>query len=830
MILGKNFRTALGFGAVVVMGYALPLTAQVPGPVGGGDPAAAAAPPVQPIGVVVDTVVVRGNQRIDAANIRVVSSLPPDGSSVTNKQIETAIRRLMETDQFDWVDIYAFDLDDGGLGLYLDVQERPFIASFAFEGLERVSAGTVRDTVGLTGEQPLRPQLVLETERRVRDLLGAAGVQLAGFDTAMVAVPERPGVYRLTFQVEEGNRLAIAELDFVGNEAFSDEDLRGAIATREEGFLWFRSGKFDRETFQTDLMQTLPEYYGAKGYIDFAVVSDTMVIDPVTGKARIEIAVNEGEQYRLGDFTIQGARHFPIEQLKPIFTARGRSVLGLPFGGGSEREAGEIFDRSALQDATRQVYSLYRNDGYLTVTVEPLIERREDESGNQVVDVTWSITEGSPVYVNTISIVGNTFTHESVIRDRIVIYPGDVFSDDRYIQSYRSIAALGFFETPLPEPEMHQNLENNTIDLVFRVEEKQTGSINFGTSIGGGGYYGGSGGLSGFLGYSQPNLFGQAKQIDLQAEYGYGRSSFTASYTDPALLGSRNSGSISVYHTDDRYRGFSFSDGRYVRTGGALRYGFPVGNLRWTRAFAGYSLSKYRYEAREAEDCQVGSIFCQPSALASNLSLAVTRDTKDHPMFPTQGTRQNITVQQTGGILGGDGNFQKVTGEAEWWVPVGQIGGSAGGRPIVTAFGFSTRFGTVFGDATRFPLERFFLGGTQFGQALRGYEESTVTPFGYFDRNDPVITSSDRLGDAFLVVGGEYAIRVSDGISISAFAEGGNIWSTARDINPAQLYRSAGVGATVVTPFGPLGVDMAYGFDRTEPGWKFHFKINQPGF
>jgi outer membrane protein insertion porin family len=137
--------------------------------------------------------------------------------------------------------------------------------------------------------------------------------------------------------------------------------------------------------------------------------------------------------------------------------------------------------------------------------------------------------------------------------------------------------------------------------------------------------------------------------------------------------------------------------------------------------------------------------------------------------------------------------------------------------------------GAVFGDATRFPLERFFLGGTQFGQSLRGYEESTVTPFGYFDRSDP-FPSTNRLGNAFLVVSGEYAIRLSDAISVAAFAEGGNIWSRARDINPARLFRTLGAGATVVTPFGPLGVDVGYGFDRPDPGWKFHFKINQPGF
>jgi outer membrane protein insertion porin family len=449
-----------------------------------------------------------------------------------------------------------------------------------------------------------------------------------------------------------------------------------------------------------------------------------------------------------------------------------------------------------------------------------------------MVDVTWSISEGSPFYVNHITIEGNTYTHESVIRDQIVVYPGDIYSEDRIIQSYRSIAALGFFETTTEPPGIFPDPETGTVDLVFRVQEMNTGQIQFGTSIGGGGA-GRAGGLSGFIGFSQPNLFGQAKQASVQAEYGYGRSSFTASYTDPALLGSRNSGSIGLFHTDDRYRGVSFTDGRSVRTGFSLRYGFPLANYRFTRVFAGYSVSHYSYQARDEDDCELGlgNIFCQPSALASNLSLAVTRDTKDHPLFPSIGSRQNISLQQTGGPLGGDGNFQKLTGDLEWWVPVGILGG--GGpttRPIVMTFGFHARGGAIFGDATPFPLERFFLGGTQFGQPLRGYDESTITPFGYFDRSDQSISSNSRLGNAYFAVTGEYAIRLSDMISVSAFGDAGSIWTNVGSINPSRLFRSLGFGATLITPFGPLGVDMAYGFDRDPPGWKFHFKISQPGF
>jgi outer membrane protein insertion porin family len=806
-------------GAALALIVSAPSAAQVGVP---GDP--------QPVvGVHVDELVVRGNQRVDDAAVRVISTLEA-GRRITSADIQTAIRRLMQSGHFESVQVLSEGEAPAPLRLIIEVVERPFLVGFDVEGLTRISARTVRDTVGLQGNQPLNPQIVVRTERVIRDLLAREGVQVVSIDTMMIPVVEDIGAYRLVFRVTEGNRLAIADIQFQGNTAFTDDQLRGAMETKPEGFFWFRQGRFDRERFQTDLLQNLPTFYGARGYIDFQVVTDEIQIDPETGKARLVITVDEGPQYRLGDFAIEGARRFPLDQLERMYTAQRRSVLGLPFGRRDDQERGEVFDRAALDAATQRVAQMYRNEGYLYAQVEPIVQRVEGVNGEPLVDVTWAVSEHSPFYVNRVTIEGNTFTHESVIRDRLVVYPGDVYSEDRLLQSYRSIAALGFFETPLPTPDIRPDPEAGTVDLIFRVQEKQTGSINFGTSFGGGGY-GRAGGIAGFLGYSQPNLFGMAKEASLQAEYGWGRSSFTASYTDPAVLGTRNSASVSLFHTDDRYRNLSFSDGRYMRTGASFRYGFPVANFRWTRAFAGYSLSQYSYEARDVDDCEPGNIFCQPSAVASTASLGVTRDTKDHPLFPTAGTRQSLWLGQTGGPLGGHGNFQKVIADAEWWTPVARIGGGEpGSRPIITTFGLQARAGSVFGDAERFPLERFFLGGTQFGQALRGYDESTVTPLGFFDRRDTRIASGARLGDAFFVVTGEYAIRFTDALSVSLFGEGGNIWNAPGTINPSRLYRSLGVGANVVTPFGPLGVDLAYGFDRDEPGWKFHFKINQPGF
>jgi outer membrane protein insertion porin family len=792
--------------------YAAPLRAQDP------VPPPAAEPGEQPVtaGFYVDEVLVRGNVRVAEAGVTGTAGLAP-GATVGPADVAEAIRRLMATGQFAAAEVYVRGAAEGRGTLVIAVEERPIVTQIAFEGLETIRGSTVRDSAGLREGAPLQPQRVAFAERLIRDLLAARGVQALSVESAVTPLDDG---HRLTFHVREGPRLAIADVQFVGNEAFGDDALRGAMRTRPEGFWWFRSGRFDRDAFREDLSRNLPEFYGSRGYIDFAVISDTLVVDPESGKARLVVQVHEGPQYRLGEVEVLGNQRFPSEQLVSVFTTQRRSVLGLPFGRQTEREAGEVFDQPALDRATDEIRQMYSNEGYLFAQVIPTVERVPGE--RPVVNVALNVSEQQPFYIRSVSFRGNTHTHESVIRERIWILPGDVYNEARVIQSYQSIAGLGFFEVPMPTPDISPDPETGMVDITFIVTEKQTGNINFGTVFGGN-YGGRRGGLAGFLGYQQPNLFGQAKQANFRAEYGYGRSTLEASYTDPSLLGSRNSGSLSVFRMGDRY--FRVGGGRRLRTGASTQFGFPVpGSLR-TRAFLGYSLSRTDFEADE-DVCEPGSVnvFCLPNATASSLSGSLSRDTKNHPMFPTAGTRHSVTLEQTGGPLGGDGNFQKLGLAGEWWVPVARLG--AGPRPIQMAVGVQARGGAIFGDVGAFPFERYYVGGTQFGQPLRGYTEASIGPRGYRPECGRRDFQLDCLGDAFVTLTGEYAIRLTDAVSVSAFADAGNVFASVGEFNTTRMFRSLGIGGTLVTPFlGAIGVDAAYGFDRTDPGWEIHFKL-----
>ncbi len=804
--LGKATARAAAFFAVMGLVSATGVAAQ-------GDPDRLVA---------VDTVIVEGNsERIQAQSIVSLFGVQP-GVQITYRDIQRGMKQLLSTGQFS--DIVVRARGTSPVVLVIQVEEHPRVRAVRINGLENLSPREVRDTTRLTPGLPFNPQRILDAKAYIRTELAADGIPFVQIDDRVEEVPGEDNEVDIIFDIVEGQRVTIAGMEFIGNQHLSDDELRGAMSIKPEGFWWFRSGSFDELRLGEDLQVELPQLYSARGYLDFQVLSDTVIVDPTSGKARLVIEVDEGEQYRLGSFTVEGNRRFTAEELEAFFASSEGGVLSsLGFGGGDETQGveGEIFDAAAFNDAVLAVEEVYRNEGYLYARVTPITNKvPSDNGGPPTIEARWQITEGSPALVNRVTILGNEYTYEWVIRNQVFILPGDVYSQDRVLRSYQNISALGFFETPGPFPDIQPN-EEGDVDITFNVVEKQTGSINFGTSVGGGV------GLSGFIGYQQPNLFGQAKSGSLRWDFGRYLNSFEASYTDPALFQSLVSGSLTLFNSRDRF--FQFSTGRRRRVGTSTRFGFPWPNSRVSRVFIGYGLSQTKYE--QFSDSDDTSLFGRPPGVQSQLTFGVTRQTLDHPLFPTSGSRQNLNIEANGGLLGGDGQFTRVLADANWWVPIGGSGLGEGGAPggVRFALGLTLKAGALFGDASAFPFDRFWMGGVQFGQNLRGYDETSITPLGYFAERTGGISEIDRLGNAFFSVTAEYALRLSGQIGISLFYDAGNVWRKPGDFDPTRMFRGAGVGLSLVTPFGPIGLDYAYGFDKTTPGWQLHFRMG-PGF
>ncbi len=746
------------------------------------------------------------------------------GDEVTYRVIQRGIHRLYETGQFDDVRVYAADSGSKAV-LIVEVVERPFIVGIQFAGSQHISAGTVRDTSGLERDAPLDPTAVHEASFFIREELSKRGYVRAQVDTALVPT-ERPGEYRLLFEIDEGRRLVVAEIEIEGNEHLGDGDIIGAMNVKPEGFFWWQSGEFKEEEYRQDTEVGLIEFYGSNGFLDFQVLGDSMIVDPETGKTKLVIRVDEGRQYRIADFEIEGNTHFPTEMLELRFKPGSRSLLSrLPLIG-SSTEGDPVFDTHQWQEATDEINQLYRNAGFLYAQIEPIVERLPDgEDGNPRVRLLWRIEENERAYVRLVNIKGNTTTHERVIRERLVLLPGDVYGDERIVNSYQTIQGLGFFE-PLPPNEALgvQPTEEGDIDVTFRVKEKQTGNINFGASLSP------SAGVAGFIGYEQPNLFGQAKVGRFRWVFGSRTNDVEVAYSDPSIFGTRNSAGISLRASRDR---FSFIGlGRRRQIGGSLQFGTPLFGARWTRVTFRYTLIRDEYDDNLDEELDFEQRQLLNVGTRSAFQVAVTRDTRNHPLFPSSGSRNSVSLEFVGGPLGGDGDYRKLGFESAWFTPIARLRSDPTKTQIDLSLGLSVQGGAILGD-NPFYLERFFLGGVQYGPKLRGYEELTITPFGHVPRSTPGFNQLDRVGESYLQFSASLGLNLGGNLFVNAFYDAGNVWSSSIGLNPSTLLRGAGFGVSVVTPMGPLGVDYAYGFDRRDvfgnpnPGWKLHFRFGQ---
>jgi len=776
-----------------------------------GAPAALRAQ--EPAAPKVDSIKVEGNRRLTPSQI-IGSSGIVVHQPVNYRDIQRAITSLFRTGQFD--DVLVEQQSAGGrLILVIKVKERPVLEKWAVRGVNRLSEGDVKGRVHLTEGRPLDRNAVEQARAGIDSLYKDKGYYAS--KVKVLQLPQESGKIRVVFDVEEGERVAISQVVVDSNKHFSDKTVVKHMSTRPEGFWWFQKGEYDERKVEEDVRERLPHWYADNGFVDFQVTHDSLVSDSAGGKAVLRLTVDEGKVYRVGNFDIQGNRRFSTEELMVFYPFGPIGPTGAPTG------KPQAFSRSEWDEATEKVQNLYANNGYIYAAVEHEEVRRTGAVGNPVVDLHWNIREGSPATINKVEIAGNDVTHERVIREAIVMLPGDLFSRERLIRSYQNVSNLGFFQQPLPSPDVKPAANGVDVDIIFRVEERRTGNINFGASLGQGT------GVGGFLGLEEPNLFGRGKRGKLQWQFGQNINDFTLSYTDPAIRESRISGTISLF--DSRAR-FTVGDlGRRKQTGGSLQLGFPFLGSRYTRLFTSYSYQRVRYSEGSAD---LQARFRCSACSRSTLGTSLLRDTRIGLPFATGGSLTNVSGELNGGFLGGTGNYRKVDLEGRWYAPLGTLGGGAqlGSGGVQFVLGLTAKSGFIFGDAGPFFTELYSLGGVQYGVPLRGYDEFSITPNGF----DPSAggnnaASPDAFGKSYSAFTIEAGARISQALYVSSFFDAGNVYRSARQWDPTRLFRGAGFGAAVISPLGPIGIDLGYGFDRVDvngrpkPAWQLHFKL-----
>ena len=779
---------------------------------------------------------VEGNQRLSQQDILRNARLFK-GMTIKGPEIQQAIKRLWKLKRFGNIQILVDDETNDGLYLLIVVEEYPILAEIEFEGNKKKSKRSLKEELDLHTGQILSENAVFEAMEKIRSLYAEKHYHNVTIDTVYTS-----GVTdfseNLKFVISIGKKTRIKNISFSGNNIFSDRKLLRQFK-ENKAKKWYLpwGGAWKEDLFDND-KDLLAQFYKNKGYRDFYIVDESVQLTENGKGYNILLDIYEGPQYKIRDISWAGNYVHSDEDL----------LHRLNYN------TGDIFTEDKFNMAiSERVSPLYTDKGYYYFQINPTYTPIYNDS----LDIHFEIVENQIVHIRKININGNQKTHENVIRRELRVYPGDIFSRQKIMDSYRDIFMLNFFENVIPDiiP-----VSDEKIDVQLDVIEKNTGQANL--SMGYNGMYGFTGGG----GFEFPNFRGKGQTLSISYQRGMNsgspsgystnnsyypsqgtatNQSFSISFTEPWLFDTPNLVGMSYfYKTHNRGQGYAFDTQQH---GGYLRWGrrfkwpdyFFRGSWMIRAATNKYitpddlSLSSY-FKLEEGAIKQEGDYYTFSSSGISFIQ-TITRDSRNHPEFPTSGSKSIWISTLSGGFLGGNQNYHKHVLDFNYFthlhnkftvsqiLKVGilkKISSRADSHSIIP------------------PSARFIMGGDgiPYGEMLRGYNQNKIGPINPYD-------GSSIGGNIMLKYSFEFRLSLSANptIYVLSFFEMGNIWSNINDLDPFDLKRSAGAGVRVFIPMlGMLGYDIGYGFDysdfdklinngSTEPhGWEHHIIFGMP--
>ncbi len=730
---------------------------------------------------------IEGNQRIERETIVSYLEIRP-GDPLDAVRIDNSLKNLFATNLFADVTISQV-----GQALVVRVVENPVINRIAFEGNRSVG-----DEV-LSPEVQLRPRVVFTRSRvqadvqRLLQVYHRNGRFAATIEPKVIQLPQNR--VDLVFEINEGPQTGIRRIRFVGNRAFSDNQLRGAIQTKEAR--WWRFLTTD-DTYDPDRVsfdqEQLRRYYNARGYADFQVVSAVAQLTPDGRDFFLTFTVEEGERYRFGAIDVVSR----IPELDPDIL---RSVI--------TTKQGDIFNATQVEDSVLDMTFEAGRFGYAFVDIRPRIAR---DAETRTIGVTYEIAEGPRVYVDRINIAGNVRTLDSVIRREFRLSEGDAFNTAKVQRSLQRVRGLGFFddvqvtqqraESPLP-PELQGVTAADRVDINMNVRERSTGELVFGLG------YSTTDQFVADVSLSERNLLGRGLQLRLALTWATRRQDIDFSFTQPYFLGRGVAAGFDLFsRTSDLQRTSGYE---LTSRGFSLRAGVPL-----TEALS----SNFRYTLRQVGIQNVGtdaSRFVREqegTRVVSSVAYSLLYDKRNDVLFPTEGYAVRFNQEFAG--IGGDARYLKTTAGTEYHHPLWS-------EDVIATLGLDLGYLAELGKDISIA-DRFFIGGDNF----RGIRASGIGP------RDA--DTQDSLGGRMYYVGtGEVSFPVGLpkdlGVRGSVFSEVGALWKSglpdAGILDSSSARVTYGVGLSWMSPIGQIRFDFAWPlkveeFDRTE---RFRFSF-----
>lgn len=676
------------------------------------------------------------------------------GDLFSPRRLMDDVKMLYGMGCFDDIRVDA-ELENEGVRLTFILKEKPVVSSIRFEGNRKVEEKDLLGSISLKQGgfyDPLKgKEACSELIRFYRD----KGYYFASVDVETTFDEERDAV-ALKFKIEEGKVVKIKRINIKGNTAISSLRLSWYMETK-------RGGIYKEEDLMEDI-QRIHLLYADKGYILAKVHEPKVVYDEKMKGLKIDIEIDEGPCFRVGEISFHGNTLFSSNKLKELILTR----------------PGDIYSLRKFQGDLLRIKDHYAKEGYIALRIEP-IPSLDQEKGE--IDIELRIDEDKRYYLEGVRVEGNLLTRENVIRREILIKPGEVFDGGKLRLSRQRLFNLGYFEEINMETLPGSRPDHKI--LLITVKERKTGVATLGAG------YSSRDGLVGNLQVAQTNLFGRGWKVRLSTNFGGKITRYNLGFLNPWVFDAPTSIGFDLYDTKRDRDTYIES-----RRGGEIKAGLRMG------LYSSIHIT-HRRDVVEISDVKNG-VIKEGVSSTNSISNAILRDTTDNQIDPTRGYKIEIGGEFAGGILGGDVDFYKPRIRTSLHLPIIW-------RLILSLIG---RWGIVTNPVSEKEIpdyEKFYLGGSG---SIRGYRELSIHP-------------DDGGGEGMFVANVEVGISMPEhGLRLYTFFDAGNSWLKPEDVTLSDLRCGVGIGLLFQSPIGPIRFD--YGYPIGDPKYQdpqFHFGI-----
>jgi len=700
---------------------------------------------------------VEGNQRIETDAIKRVIKIRP-GDTYNLQSISEDLKAIYAMGYFDDIQVETETLPDGNK-ITFKVKEKPTVRNVRIKGNQWVfDTDEIKEVVTSKRGAILNINAIQNDIDRIEELYKEKNYHNVKVNYKIYEHKDNQA--DLEFNIEEGDKFKIAKIQFEGNKAYSDKQLKKQLATSEEGILsWFtESGELKEADLEQDVTR-LKAFYLNSGYIE-AQVGEPQV-EFKDNDIIITFKVDEGPQFKVGKVAITGDLILTEEQLlKDLKITRE-----------------EFYNRQVLRNDVLALTDLYANEGFAYADIVPAVKTIPESLR---VDITFNVEKGKPVYYEEIIISGNTSTRDKVIRRQLRVYEQELTSATRLKRSVANLERLDYFEDI--KVDTAKGSADDKMVLKINVTEKSTGAFSFGAG------YGNVESVFGTAQISERNLFGRGQTLALQGILGAKTQKLILSFTEPYIYDIPLSGTVKLYNWLYSYDTYDKDS-----TGGSLGLGYPV--FDYTRLS-----STYMYDITNvsniSEDASNSVKDLKGENIKSSILTGLKYESRNNVFLPSRGSAHGISFEYAG--IGGTIGFTKYLGETTWVIPlfgdVRAIAHAEGGYVVQNK------------DKTLPDYEKFYMGGIG---SLRGFERDDLAPQ---DDDGNSVGGDKYVQFNFEVV---FPLIKDVGVHGLVFFDTGKVYgeSVNLELDPTSLRRSAGAGIRWVSPVGPLDIEYGYILD-----------------